>query len=52
MKKFLRYFTVLAVLALFVLPTLSVASEATDQLKHTIDGVIDILKDPALKAPA
>ena len=52
MKNFLRYFTVIAVLALFVLPTLSVAAEATDQLRVTIDGVIDILKDPSLKAPA
>ena len=52
MKNFLKYFTALAVLALFMLPTLSAASEATDQLKLSIDGIIDILKDPALKAPA
>ena len=52
MKNLIRNFAVLAVLALFVLPTLSAASEATDQLKLSIDGIIDILKDPALKAPA
>ncbi len=52
MKKFFGYFTVLAVIALFVFPTFSTAAEATDQLRHAIDGVIDILKDPALKAPA
>ena len=52
MKSLIRYFTVLAVLAVFMLPTLSAASEATDQLKLSIDGIIDILKDPALKAPA
>ena len=52
MKSLIRNFTALAVLALFVLPTISAASEATDQLRHSIDGIIDILKDPALKAPA
>ena len=52
MKSLIRYFAALAVLAVFMLPNLSAASEATDQLKLSIDGIIDILKDPALKAPA
>jgi phospholipid transport system substrate-binding protein len=52
MKNFLRNFAVIAVIALFILPSLSAASEATDQLKHSIDGIIEILNDPALKAPA
>ncbi len=52
MKSLIRNFAVLAVLALFVLPTLSTASEATDQLRLSIDGIIDILKDPALQAPS
>ena len=52
MKSLIRNFAVIVVIALFVLPTLSAASEATDQLRHSIDGIIKILKDPAFKAPA
>ncbi len=52
MKRLIRNFAVIVVIALFVLPTLSAASEATDQLRHSIDGIIKILKDPAFKAPA
>jgi phospholipid transport system substrate-binding protein len=44
--------TILLILLIFALAAPTEAGEPTDQMKLTIDKIIDILKDPALKGPA
>lgn len=38
-------------LAFLLLPGIALAGEPTDQIKATVDKVLEILKDPALKGP-
>jgi phospholipid transport system substrate-binding protein len=51
MKRAIRFFTVLLVLGMIIHPSLAKGSEATDQVRAAIDEVIEVLKDPDLKAP-
>ncbi len=51
MKRAIKFFTVLLVLGMIIHPSFAKGSEATDQVKATIDEVLEVLKDPGLKAP-
>ncbi len=51
MKRAIKFFTVVLVLGMIIHPSLARGSEATDQVRAAIDEVIEVLRDPGLKAP-
>jgi phospholipid transport system substrate-binding protein len=51
MKRVVEFFTVLAAIGMMIYPSLVKASEVTEQVKMTIDEIIEIINDPSLKGP-
>ncbi len=51
MKRVIEFFAVLVVLGMIIHPSPVKASEPTDQVKATIDEIIEVLKEPGLKGP-
>jgi len=51
MKMNLRFITVAMLLLLTLTPVILHASEITDKVRSTVDGIINILKDQSLNAP-